>query len=96
MGLGIGTLDLADPDVRYKLRNYVIRFMSHCLRCTLFDLQRGAERGMTQALEFIFDADHAKTVKKRRKERADRREALEIERKRKQAIKECEKLGRVQ
>lgn len=96
MGLGLATYDLADEATRVKLRIYVRSQMRMCLNMSLRDLKRGAERGMEQAMQFMFDPKRSDTVKKRRKEKAERHAQMQAESKRKRQEKEIEKLGRIQ
>lgn len=94
--LGLATIDLAKAETREKFRKYVHYFMRHCLQMTLSDLQRGSDRGMRQALDFMFDPDHAQSAKKRRKEKAERRKERELAQQQERVLKERERLGRLQ
>jgi hypothetical protein len=72
-GLGLRVIDPANATTREQLKEYTRSWMKNCLRRTLSDLQLGANRGMTQSLEFMFDPDHTETTKRNRKARAERR-----------------------
>lgn len=96
LGLGLASLDMADPVVREKVRKYVHGRMRQCLQLSLFDLKRGAERGVEQAMDFMLDPDHAQNRKKRLRERREKRQQQEVQEHQQRQIKEREKLGRVQ
>ncbi len=95
-GFGLQVVDPAKPETLARLRKYAHSWMKHCLRSTLSDLQRGAKRGMAQSLAFMFDPDHAQTLKRGRKVRADRRQEQKLERDQTAALKERKQLGRLQ
>ena len=80
LGVGIRTLDFAQPETRDKLRKYVARQTRHLIDSLRFDIERGSARGIKQTIDFMFDPGHDRTVKRNRKVLAERRKVREAER----------------
>ena len=95
-GLGLHSYDLADPKTREKLRVYSANWMRRVLQSTLWDLQRGAERGMEQTLDCMLDPNHAENVKKRRRQLKETRVQKDLQVKKEAAIRESKKLRSIQ
>jgi len=95
-GFGLQVIDPAKPETLARLRQYTRSWLRHCLNMTVSDLQRGAERGIAQSLEFMFDPNHTETTKKNRKDRAARHEQKRLEEQAAREAKERQRLGRVQ
>lgn len=87
-GLSMEVIDPAKPETRLKLRKYLTHWLRICLQSTSFHLQLGAERGIKQTLAFMFDPQHDKTVKSRRKAKAEKHTIRKREDAKAQAIKE--------
>lgn len=72
-GLSMAVIDPAKPETQVKLRQYVTQWMRHCLQSTASDLRRGAERGIEQTMDFMFDPQHDRSTKARRKAKAQKK-----------------------
>jgi hypothetical protein len=51
---------------------------------------------MRQALDFMFDPEHAETAKRRRKAKAEQREQRLLAQQQERVLKERERLGKIQ
>ena len=95
-GFGLEAVDPAKPETLIRLRKYARSWMKRCLERTLWDLQRGAKRGMQQSLDFMFDPDHAVTVKRASKARLERHALKAQEHQKARELKDRERMGPIQ
>ncbi len=78
LGLGLGTLDLAQEPTRAKVRQYVHGQMRRWLTLVSHEAASGAERGVRQTIDFMVEPGRAERLKKARSVRSEQRKTKAV------------------